>query len=130
MNHSIKFFLIAVLLTAIIIGAAIFTRSYLKRSSEALEGHIINIEENTKSGNWDIVEEEVLKMNKIWSKTEFSWSILLDHIEIDNIDNTMSKMETFVESKDPTLTLSEAASLKQYIKHIPEKESFNIKNIF
>jgi hypothetical protein len=39
-------------------------------------------------------------------------------------------MKKYIEVKDRALALGEIANLKQYVKHIPQKETFNFRNVF
>lgn len=129
MNSTTGIVILAAVLLAIIISAGVFTKKGLNSASEELEAGIIRIEKSAGSQDWPKATEDLNYLQKYWSKTEKSWTMLLDHFEIDNIDTALSKMTRFIELKESSLALAEAAILKQYIKHIPEKEAFDIKNI-
>lgn len=117
------------ILVVCIAGLGIYTAKSVAASSAKLENHITQIENSAKSGNWEGAKEELSKFESSWAKTEKTWALLLDHIEIDNIDSALVRVERFVEVQNTPLALGEAATLKQYIKHIPELQSFNLKNI-
>lgn len=126
---TLKVFSSLIILLALIIGTGIYSSRTLASSSQRLEKHISQIEENAANGSWNKAKENLSYFEEEWSKTEKTWAILLDHVEMDNIDESVSKVAKFIETKDTSLTLGEVSTLKQYVKHIPEKESFNIKNI-
>lgn len=128
--RTVKVFSSLIFLLALIIGTGIYSSQKLSTTSKKLENHISKIEDNATNGSWNNAKENLSYFEEEWSKTEKTWAILLDHAEMDNIDASVSKVAKFIESKDRPLTLGEVSTLKQYIKHIPEKESFNIKNIF
>lgn len=129
MSSTFKVITSIILLIVIIIAVSLYSMNSLAESSEKLEKYIVNIEKNTKEGNWEKAKKEIESIQKDWEKTEKLWTVLLDHIEIDNIDEAISKMSMYVELENAPLALGEATTLRQYIKHIPEKESFSIKNI-
>ena len=130
MKHTYKM-IIAIVLLAVAIGAvSIYSFYMLNSSSSKMEKDILAIENSIRKKNWDSAGDNLEKMQKSWSKTKKMWAVMLDHAEIDNIDITLSKLSSYIEMKDLALALAETASLKQYIKHIPEKESANISNIF
>jgi hypothetical protein len=56
--------------------------------------------------------------------------MLVDHYEIDNIELLLSQLASFVKNKNKNDALSCVSSLKTLIKHIPDKESLSLKNIF
>jgi len=127
--HTVKISIAAIVLIILIITFGLFTNYSLSASSKDIENYVVNIEGNIKNDNWVMADRELTNMEKEWSKIGKVWSLLIDHVEIDNIDNAVSRLSTFIESKDTSQTLAEAATLKQYVTHIPEKESFKIKNI-
>jgi len=120
----------ALLLLLSIIGVSIYNVRALDLSSKKMETHISLIESGISAGDWNKAEDGMKGITKSWEETRKTWSMVTDHLEIDNIDNTLSRMKMFVTAKDSSLALAEAASLKQYIKHIPEKESLNLRNLF
>ncbi len=127
--HTFKVLTVVVVLAAIIIGAGIVANSSFSSSADRLDTHIENIEKTVSGGNWSEAEQSLLNIQTLWSKTQDLWAALLDHAEMDNIDATLSKLEKYIKSRDKALTLGEASLLKLYVKHIPEKEKFNISNI-
>ena len=127
--NTIKISVILALLLAIILFIGILSYNTLSNTAEKLEKHIVKIEVNAQNGDWKSAENQLSIAKTDWVKTEELWSILIDHIEIDNIDDALKKMEKYILTKNITLTLAEAATLRQYITHIPEKEAFKLKNI-
>jgi len=130
MSYSSKVITSIIILLALIIGAGFLMTVTLSNSAKKLDSYITEIESNTKSGNWQKAEENLKDIEKDWSKTKGVWAVMMDHIEIDNIETTLTKVAAYVESKEVPLALAEISTLKQYVKHIPQKESFNIENIF
>ncbi len=128
--HTAKIIISILIILSFILSASIIGANSLRATSDKLEGHIAEIEESTLSGNWDKAKENVDSIEKTWSKAEGTWTILLDHAEIDNIDNSLSRMKKYIDSQDRTLALGELANLHQYVKHIPQMESLNLRNIF
>jgi hypothetical protein len=127
--HAVKVMTVLVILLGVVIGSGIYSFRTLSSSSRVLENHINGIEYYSKAASWEKAKEGLSYFEKDWEKTEKSWAILLDHNEMDNIDASLSKIAKYIEAKDRALTLGEVAVLGLYVKHIPDKESFNIKNI-
>ncbi|NLD47493.1 MAG: DUF4363 family protein [Clostridiaceae bacterium] len=107
-----------------------FTLSILSKNALDLEQQINEIESYTVNKDWSSAEESLSIIEENWNKVEKTWAVLLDHMEIDNIDISLIKMAEYIKTKDSALALAEISALKQYVKHIPEKESFNLKNLF
>ena len=106
------------------------TQWILNRDSLQLEQSIEAIEQSAKIEDWDQAEICVENVNTLWSDVKGTWSSLIDHQEIDNIDVTLSRLEVLVQVKDVSSSLSEAAALRKYIGHIPAKEKLDFENLF
>lgn len=129
MKYTVKIVTALVLLILVIFAVSLYTQSYLGRTSIGLEKHIDTIERGINAGDWKTVKENVDKTDTEWQHEKKKWAILIDHMEIDNIDETLSRMSEFVKTKDVPSALAEASALKLYLRHIPAKESLSIENI-
>ncbi len=128
--HSARIALSILALLVIIIGSSLIGANILSNTSGKLSGNIEKVESSTTSEDWNNALKYLDDIEKDWSKSEGIWSILIDHIEIDNIENSLTRMKKYIEVKDRALALGEIANLKQYVKHIPQKETFNFRNVF
>lgn len=129
MKFTTKIIISIFLLIATIIGTEVFVNRTLKTTSVRLEEHISELENKTHSGNWHDAEIAMQSIEEDWKDIELLWSMLIDHFEIDNIDTALSKLSIYVKSKETSLALAEASTLKKYVLHIPQKESFSVENI-
>ena len=128
--HSFKIISSVTLLIIIIFAFSNYSNHILTTTSQNIESRVGKIEENIKSGNWDLINDQLEDLEKDWNKIGKSWAILIDHFEIDNIDNSFTRMSKYIEAREFAPALAEAGALKQFIKHIPEKDEMKIKNIF
>ncbi len=128
--HSLKILTTIVVIFVLILCASYFTNYTLSKHAQSLEEKINIIGSNTRKDNWEAAESGLSAIEEEWPKVENTWAALLDHAEIDNIDESLKKVSEYVKARNVPLALAELAVLKQYIKHIPDKESFNLKNIF
>lgn len=114
---------------AIIIAAGIFININLASSSDRMTENINRVEKLAKESSWAKAKEELNSMENMWSSSKKTWPMLIDHIEIDNIDASLSKADKYIETRDLSLLLGEISALRLYIRHIPEREAFVLKNI-
>jgi len=114
----------------IVITFAIFTQNYLEHSSEEL---VSEIEHLMSLVDIDKINESIEsrdKLQKTWDQTKNKWAALIDHEEIDNIEETMHRVEMLIgDSEEKVELLSELNKLGFYLEHIPEREAFSIENI-
>ncbi len=132
MKHYVLIKTIAsiIIIAASIITVSILSQHTLHRDSDKLVRSIENVEESMKKEDWNQSENQVIEIISIWENVKGTWSVLLDHQEIDNIDVTLTRMQTLIKSRDNSSAPAEAAALKKYVNHIPAKENLNLDNVF
>jgi len=128
--NTLKIIISITTIGAFIFVSSFFTNRLLQNDAHILEEKINSVKISTKNKNWETAETEIDSVLKKWPTVESKWALLLDHAEIDNIEEALTKVSEYIEAKNTPLALAELASLKNYINHIPKKESFNLKNIF
>ena len=114
----------------IVIVFAIFIQSYLEKSSEELVEGIHDLMESVDKDKIDesIHIREIVQEK--WNETKNKWAALIDHEEIDNIEETMHRVEMLIgDTEEKVELLSELNKLGFYLEHIPEREEFSIENI-
>ncbi len=129
-TNTIKVFSFITLLMAVIIGISIYSGRTLIGSSKSLENQISEIEGSIKAGGWGNAAASLSKTAEDWERLKPKWYMLTDHMEIDNISSTLARMGRYVEAEDLPSAMAEASSLRQYLRHIPEREILNLENIF
>ncbi len=126
MNKSI---FVAITGLVIIVMFSIFIQTFLKKSSDKLISRVDNIVEAVYNEGNDILRLQK-NFNDDWIKTKSYWSVLINHEEIDNIEEIIKRIEILLGTKkEKEEVLAELNKLSFYVAHIPEKEEFSIKNI-
>lgn len=128
--HTFKTIIFILFLIAIILGMNLYTIHTLENSSDTLEAHINPIEASLKKQDWTGAQNEFELLRKQWQRIEKAWTILVDHFEIDNIDISIRQVGAYIDGKEETDALAEMTALRQYIRHLPQKEYLKLKNIF
>lgn len=116
-------------ITVLIILVDIASYNYLYSSSNNMEKKLETIEQNIKSEKWMNAKANADDLEKTWGKISSKWAILIEHREIDDIDMSLSKLKSFIDTKDKDLSLSELKTLKELYSHIPSNEKLTLENI-
>ncbi len=119
-----------IVISSVIIIAGVFAQQILFQDSEKIVQSVKKAEEGIKKKNWEQAESQIDHIIKQWEGTKGIWSALLDHQEIDNIDVSIFRLQALVRSKDNASALQEAAALKEFVGHIPNKEKLLLDNVF
>lgn len=122
--------IIIIATTLIIVVSGWLSLSALDSESQRLDHQLTDLKSEIENQNWTAAENKLEEFHSKWDKTSKLWSMLVDHYEIDNIELVLSQLASFVKTKDKSEALSQLSSLRTFVKHIPEKEAFRLKNIF
>jgi hypothetical protein len=114
----------------VVIILSIFIQKYLEKSSKVL---IIEIDKLMESVEADKINESIKLREQVqekWDNTKKKWAALIDHEEIDNIEETMHRVEMLIgDPEEKVELLSELNRLSFYLEHIPEREAFSLENV-
>ncbi|PKM88024.1 MAG: hypothetical protein CVU87_08465 [Firmicutes bacterium HGW-Firmicutes-12] len=91
-----------------------------------VEEILVSIENN----NWKEVNQHLNIINQIWEEVSVYWPMLIHHQEMDRIEESLNKLKSYLLHQDKNQAMAELYNLIYFIKHIPQKEAFNIQNVF
>lgn len=117
------------LIAVIIIVGGLWAYNILDSQSYELYDDLNNIEKHVYAEDWNNASILFNKMNHSWEIKKNTWSIILDHMEIDNISVNFSELESFLKTQSQDDALSKLSVLKQLIRHVPDRESATLKNV-
>lgn len=114
----------------VVIILSVFIQKYLEKSSEILVNEIDELMEVVEDNKINESIQIREKVQEKWDDTKYKWAALIDHEEIDNIEETMHRIEMLIgDPEEKVELLSELNRLSFYLKHIPEREAFSLENI-
>jgi hypothetical protein len=105
-------------------------QSSLDRMADRLNQELSEVELELNSGDWNQSLLQLLAFKKNWEKVKSYWAILTNHKEIDLIEEALTKTIRAVSYKCYTDAMINLGTLRDSIKHIPEKERFSLVNVF
>jgi uncharacterized protein YxeA len=124
-----KIVIATVLILVIFFSGAFYLHRYIQLSSERIMIHTEKINQAIEKENWDEAKYNMERLNKDWNKIKKTWLAFIEHLETDEIDVTIKRIERYISLKENTLVLVEIAQLKQLVEHISEKEKIKLTNI-
>lgn len=113
----------------LLLGLGFWINYSLQTSTQELASAIDQVNTAIEENQWEAARQHSQKLAEVWEEKARWWPIFLDHQEMDNIDFSLARVQAYVMSKNDPLARGQLAELKLMIKHIPEKEAVNMKNI-
>lgn len=122
--------MVLLIIFALIISFSLWTNHMLQASAGEMLQKIAQIEQGLENNQWEQARADTIELEETWDKQAKWWPAFLDHQEIDNIEFCMAKAREYIATKNTSLSWGQLSELKLMIKHIPEKESLSLQNIF
>ncbi len=125
---------IIISILVIIFGGAIYTKTFLNKTSEEIIGKLENLKEEIviakESNSRERAKELSNDVYGKWEELDKSWPMIVFHEELDSIQISLTKMKAQIEEGELEKSIEELETTKFLINHIKEKEKVNLKNIF
>ncbi len=104
--------------------------SFICERVEKLCSLVDDMESKIHIEKWTSTLSLFNNINKEWKDSRGILLLILQHEEIERINVALERTRSYISIKNKPLTLGEAATLKFLFRHIQEKESLSLKNIF
>lgn len=124
--------IIAIIL--IIVAGDIWMQTYLTKTADEIGKKLQELKHNTilakETDNRDEIKNEVSEIEKKWEEISKTWSTIVVHQEIDNIEQALKKSKSNIEEGDLGNALEEIETTIFFVEHVKEREKLSLKNIF
>ncbi|WP_408954564.1 DUF4363 family protein [Natroniella sp. ANB-PHB2] len=127
MRNTIIYTTILLIFTLILVSYGYIITN---NKADQLTSKLNTLEDNLVNNNWDTTRDNTESLNQAWEEASFTWSIFMDHNEIDKLDLSISKIISLVELEKKDKALTELKLAKELARQIPTNEKIKIENIF
>ncbi len=125
-----KVILAVILSLALFIATGAYVQHYIDKTAEEIAGETDHLKKLVEAESWDEAAAVLNQITDEWTRVRRKWNALIDHAEVDRIDDALARTRELINLKDIKDCLVEIAVLKQTILHIPENERLALPNIF
>lgn len=113
----------------VMICGIFFSLNYLENLCTKYVSLNDEMETLINSSNWDKAYKTSITFLDGWNKSANTISIFIDHSEIDNINNECFKLTQYIKNHNVDESQASVHLIKNYLKHIVNREKVNIQNI-
>lgn len=118
-----------VIIIVLILLVDVTSYRYLDVTSKNIDNKLTFIRSDINDKKWDNAKRHINELENIWKKTNSKWAILIEHREIDDIDMSLAKLKSYIDTEDTSLSLAELKTLDELYRHIPLNEKLNLENV-
>lgn len=120
----------AIIIISVII-VNIISQNYTIKEMENIIIYIDEIKEDIKSQkNTEEVKNNYDKMYKEWRNKFNIFAYYIEHDELEKVELELVTLKSYIETNYKEDAISNADRAKFLIRHIEEKNKFNLKNVF
>lgn len=124
-----RIWLAVVLLLVVLIGSAalfLYTDVQYNHLQEQLE----RICRAAEGEDWTQAQRESERLKTIWARTDASWTPIMDHRQVDRLDESLTRVSKLIEMRNREELLIEIAVAVRLAKRIKDTEVPSLRNIF
>lgn len=119
-----------ILLLLFLLGTGWGSNLLLERGADSLVTKGENLQLQIYDQEWPKTQVTFAEIKKTWQKMSKYWPMLIHHQEMDRIEESLAKLEIYLEYQEPRDAQAELETLIMLIQHIPTKDTLNLRNLF
>ncbi len=120
-----------VLIISIFIGNYT-TQEYTKKATRQVADDLKNLKQEIQIENVDIgrANKKLEKIENKWENINNKMAYFIEHDELEKIQNNLTGCRSYLENKEYVEAIQQLDTACFVLKHIEEKNKFDLKNIF
>lgn len=120
-----------IIIIAILVGDMV-SQNYTKQSIKVIEENLEEIRQELEKGdeNQTIIEEKIANIKQEWKDKNEKLAYYIEHDELEKVEVELYALNANIDTKEYEQGIEKVEKCKFILKHIENKEAFNLKNIF
>ena len=126
-----KDIIFCIIIIIVIVTLDFFIQNYIKSSAEELSMKLNELKQtvlNTAEEKMNTIEIEGIR--KTWEERYKILASVIEHDELENVEKNLTGIYSALESKEISEAISEIDESIFILRHIKDKYSFKIENVF
>lgn len=124
--------IICIIIATLIIIGDVITGNYTKSSVEETSKTLLELrEEITKEAvNNEEAKKKTNEIHEQWDKRHNKLAYYIEHDELEKVETNLTALRSFIETEEYNEAASELDKSVFVLRHIEEKNKFNLQNVF
>lgn len=123
-------FIGTLILLAIILAFSLHMYKLTSELSQELFSNLEQLKRAVEEEQWDKTALYLQQLNKSWNRADAWWTPLMDHRDLDHLDQTIVRIGGFIRQHCQEDALVEINVAKRLVERVRERESLSVRNIF
>ena len=120
-----------VIIIIVIVVLDFFIQDYIKNSAEEMTIKLGNLKQEVSKKNEDKINEvDTREVRETWEEKYKILASVIEHDELEKVEKNLTGIYSALESKELPDAISELDESMFILRHIKDKYSFKIENVF
>ena len=120
-----------IIIIVVIIVLDFFIQEYIKNSAEEMTIKLGNLKQEVSKKNEDKINEvDTREVRETWEEKYKILASVIEHDELEKVEKNLTGIYSALESKELPDAISELDESMFILRHIKDKYSFKIENVF
>lgn len=125
----LKELIISIVIVLSIVVLDFVTQDYTKETVRQTSVMLKNLKDEIKTSKENISNnlEEIFKS---WEEKSVKMAYFIEHDELEKVETNFTNIKSYIEENELDMAISSIDEAEFILKHIKEKNAFNLENIF
>lgn len=121
---------IAIILLIVVLTGSAALFAYTTILHNSLQEGLLRLQQLVEQEEWEKAGEEVEKLQSIWARADASWTPIMDHRQVDRVDESFTRVFRLVDLKKKEDLLLEITVSRRQLLRLKDTEVPNLRNVF
>ena len=126
----LKELIICIVIVVSIIALDVNTQKFTKETVSEITNNFNALKQTILAGNKEEMKKQADNIYSKWEKKNEKLAYFIEHDELEKVSNAIIEMKSHIETETFTDAIAELEEGKFVLKHIQERNSLDLKNIF
>ncbi len=117
------------LLSAVLIGSTVMF-IYSTVIYNDLQDILNSLYQAVEEENWEDADKIVANMEEVWNRADRSWTPVMDHRQVDRVDESMTRVVHLVNIRSKDDLMVEIPLSRRLLKRLKDTEVPDLQNVF
>lgn len=122
--------IICIIIVILIFIGNNITQGYTRDSVEDMNNTLKGLRDEISQENQNGISEKMEEANNKWDEYFEKLAYFIEHDELEKVETNLTSLKSFIENKRFDEAINELDKCAFVLKHIRDKNSFNLMNIF
>ena len=123
-----KEIIVSIIIIVCIVVLNFTTQSYAEKSVDQTSSDLNTLKENIKKN--ENINSELEKVLNNWQNKRKKLAYFIEHDELEKVETNLTNSKSYIEVGDNNEAINSIDEAQYILKHIKQKNAFNLENIF